>query len=85
MANPSNLHICGVWEETGARADSAQTVTQGREWNPGPWRCEAAVLTTVPPQSWVGGRVSYEEDAKAHRAMDTTREIGRYSSAPNVN
>ena len=59
MANPPNLHIFGLWEETGAprgnprrhgRICKLHTDSDPRqESNPGPWSCEAAVLTTVPP------------------------------------
>ena len=58
MANPPNLHIFGLWEETGAsggnlcRHDENVKTPYSHprpELNLGPWRCEAAVLTTVPP------------------------------------
>jgi len=57
MANPRNCTSLGVWEETGApggnphrHGENVQTPHRqrpSREYNPGPWRCEAAMLTTV--------------------------------------
>ena len=60
MGNQPNLHIFGLWEETGApggnpcrHKENVQTPhtdsDPSRESNPGPWSCEAAVLTTVLP------------------------------------
>ena len=55
MANAPNLHIFGLWEETGTprgnpHRQNVQT-PHSYSWlelNLGPWLCEAAVLTTVP-------------------------------------
>ena len=53
MANAPNLHIFGLWEETHVVARGMcklHTDSYPRsELNPGPWHCEAAVLTTEPP------------------------------------
>jgi len=58
MANPPNLHIFELWEETGASGGISRRHRKNvqtphshpkPESNMGPWRCEAAVLTTVPP------------------------------------
>ena len=58
MANQPNLHIFGLWEETGApggnprrHRENVQTPHSdpSQDSNPGPWSCEAAVLTTVLP------------------------------------
>ena len=58
MANQPNPHMIGLWEGTGApernprdtgRMCKLHTDSDPRpELNPGPWRREAAVLTTVP-------------------------------------
>jgi len=64
MANPAHPHIFGLWEETGAPGGNphgrlCKLHTDGEprpELNLGPWRCEAAVLTSVPlcrpPLGW---------------------------------
>jgi len=56
MANPPNPH-CGRKpehpEQTHSHGENVQTLHRQSprlELNPDPWRCEAAVLTTVPPR-----------------------------------
>eukprot|EP00061_Rhincodon_typus_P002084 g16571.t1 len=56
MANPLNVHIFGLWEETGGPSrnprrhrENVQTPNPRVESNSGSWCCEAAVLTTVSP------------------------------------
>ena len=60
MANQPNLHIFGLWEETGAdtgRMCKLHTRNDpSRELNLGPWSCEAALPTTVPPDLGEGGQ-----------------------------
>eukprot|EP00061_Rhincodon_typus_P005264 g24556.t1 len=48
MANPTNLHVCGLWEEIRAPRENPCNHLKV-ESNPGPWYCETAVLTTEPP------------------------------------
>ena len=58
MASTPNPHIFGLWEQTRAPGGNPRRhrrtcklhTDSDPSWesNPGPWRCETAVLTTVP-------------------------------------
>ncbi|XP_078078086.1 small ribosomal subunit protein uS9m isoform X2 [Mustelus asterias] len=85
MANPPNLHIFGLWEETEApeetHADKGRTCKLHTDNHPrlesnrGPWHCEATVLTSFNNQ----GSVQWGEDGRPFSYLFYTGKQSYYS------